>query len=49
MTYFLKLYYNIFILEIKIESPMFRKICVNLYYIMLEIPLICVIIKRNSF
>ena len=39
MTHFLKLYYIVFILEYKIDAPMFRKICVKMYYMMLEIAL----------
>jgi hypothetical protein len=42
MTHFMKLCYNVFILENKIEVRVFRRTCVNLYYIMLEIVLICV-------
>jgi hypothetical protein len=36
MTHFLKLCYNVFILENKIDVPMFRKICVILCYITLK-------------
>jgi hypothetical protein len=49
MTYFLKLCYNVFILENKINIQVFRRTCVNLYYTMLEIALICVNLKRISF
>jgi hypothetical protein len=34
--------YNVFILENKIVARVFRRTCVNLYYILLEIALICV-------
>jgi hypothetical protein len=44
----MKLYYNVFILENKIDGPMFKKNCVNLWYITLEIPLICVNMERVS-
>jgi hypothetical protein len=46
MTHFLKLYYNVFILKNKINAPIFRKFCVNLCYIMLEIPLIWVNMEK---
>jgi hypothetical protein len=49
MTHFLKLYYNVFILKNKIDAPEFRKICINLYYIMLKIALICINMERVSF
>jgi hypothetical protein len=49
MTHFLKLCYNMFILENKINAPMFKRTCVNLYYILLEIALICVNLERVSF
>jgi hypothetical protein len=49
MTHFLKLCYNVFILENKIDAPMFRKICVNLCYVTLDIVLICVNMERVSF
>jgi hypothetical protein len=42
MTHFLKLYYSVFILENKIDALVFKRTCVNLCYIMLEIVLICV-------
>jgi hypothetical protein len=32
MTHFLMLCYNVFILENKIDAPIFRKICVNVLY-----------------
>ena len=38
-----------FILEKKIDAPMFRKICFNLYNVTLEIVLICVNMERVSF
>jgi hypothetical protein len=49
MTYFLKLDYNVFILENKIDIPMLRKICINLCYVTLEIPLVCVNMGRVSY
>ena len=49
MTHFLKLCYNVFILENKIDALVFRKICVKIYYIMLEIALVCVNIEWVSF
>jgi hypothetical protein len=49
MTHFMKLCYNVFILENKIDIPVFIKFCVNLYYITLEIVLICVNLERVSF
>jgi hypothetical protein len=42
MTHFLKLCYNVFILENKIDARVFRRTCVNLCYILLEIALVCV-------
>jgi hypothetical protein len=41
--------YNVFILENKIDIPVFRKICVKMYYITLEIVLVCVNMERVSF
>ena len=38
-----------FILQSKIDTQVFRRTCVNLCYITLEIVLICVIMKRVSF
>jgi hypothetical protein len=49
MTRFQKLCYNVFILKTKIDAPMFQKNCVNLCYISLEIPFICVNMERVSF
>jgi hypothetical protein len=49
MTHFLKLYYNVFILENKIDVQVFKETYVNLYYITLEIALICVNMERVSF
>ena len=40
MAHFLKLYYNVFILENKIDTVVFKKICVKMCYIMLEIVLV---------
>jgi hypothetical protein len=37
MTHFLKLYFNVFILENKIDALMFNEICVKMCYITLEI------------
>jgi hypothetical protein len=41
MTHFLKLCYNVFILENKIDALMFIKICVKMCYITLEIAKVC--------
>jgi hypothetical protein len=49
MTHSLKLCYNVFILENKIDAPMFKKICVKMCYIMLEIVLVCINMERVSF
>jgi hypothetical protein len=49
MTHFLKLCYNVFVLENKIDAPVIREICVKMYYIMLEIALVCVNMERVSF
>jgi hypothetical protein len=49
MTHFLKLSYNVFILENKIDALVFRKICIKMCYITLEIVLVCVKIERISF
>jgi hypothetical protein len=49
MTHFLKLCYNVFIIEKKIDALVFWKICVKMCYIMLEIALVCVNMKRVSF
>jgi hypothetical protein len=49
MIHFLKLYYNVFILENKIDALVFRKICVKMCYIALEIALVCVNMERVSF
>ena len=49
MTNFLKLCYNVFILENKIDAPVFKKICVILCYVTLEFALICVNMERVSF
>jgi hypothetical protein len=49
MTHFLKLCYNVFILENKIDALVFRKIYVKMYYIMLKIVLVCVNMERVSF
>ena len=46
MTHFLMLYYNVFILENKINTLVFRKFCVKMYYIMLEIVLVYVNMER---
>jgi hypothetical protein len=46
ITHFLKLCYTVFILENKIDAQVFRRTCVNLYYIMLEIALICLNLER---
>jgi hypothetical protein len=49
MTHFMKLCYNVFILENKIDAEVFRRTCVNFCYITLEIVLICVNLERVSF
>jgi hypothetical protein len=49
MTHFLKLCYNVFILENKIDALLFRKTCVNLSYIMLKIALRCVNMDVDIF
>jgi hypothetical protein len=49
MTHFLKLCYNVFILENKIDALVFRKICVKMCYITLEIALVYVNMERVSF
>jgi hypothetical protein len=49
MTHFLKLCYNVFILENKIDVPVFNNICVKMCYITLEIVLVCVNMERVSF
>ena len=49
MIHFLKLCYNVFILENKIDTRVFIRTCVNLYYILLEIALIYVNLERVSF
>jgi hypothetical protein len=49
MTHFLKLCYNVFILENKIDTRVFKRTCVNLCYITLEIALICVNLEMDSF
>jgi hypothetical protein len=49
MTNFLKLCYNVFILENKIDARVFRKTYVNLCYITLEFPLYCVNMERVFF
>jgi hypothetical protein len=49
MTHFLKLYYNVFILENKIDALVFRRICVKIYNITLEIALVCVNMERVFF
>jgi hypothetical protein len=49
MTHFMKLCYNVFILENKINARLFRRTCVNLYYITLEFALICVNLEKVSF
>jgi hypothetical protein len=49
MAHFLKLCYNMFILENKIDAQVFRRTCVNLCYIKLEIVLTCVNLERVFF
>jgi hypothetical protein len=43
MTHFLKLCYNVFILENKIDALVFGKNCINLYYVTLGLK-ICMIV-----
>jgi hypothetical protein len=49
MTHFLNLCYNVFILKNKIDALVFRKICIKMYHITLEIALVCVNMERVSF
>jgi hypothetical protein len=49
ITHVLKLCYNVIILENKIDALVFRKICVKMCYITLEIALVCINIERVSF
>jgi hypothetical protein len=49
MTHFLKLCYNVFILKIKIDALVFRKFWIKMYYITLEIALVCVNMEKVSF
>jgi hypothetical protein len=49
MTHFLKLCYNVFFVENKIDALMFGKICLNLCNVTLEIALICVNMEKVSF
>jgi hypothetical protein len=49
MIHFLKVYYNVFILENKIEVLVFRKNCIKMCYITLEIALVFVNMERVSF
>ena len=42
MIHFLKLCYNVFILENNIDALVVRKICIKMCYITLEIVLVCV-------
>jgi hypothetical protein len=49
MTHFLKLCYNVFILENKIDAPVFRKICIKMCYITLESMLVGINMERVSF
>jgi hypothetical protein len=49
MTHYLKLCYNVFFLENKIDALVFKKICVKMCYITLEIVLVCVNMKKVSF
>ena len=54
MTHFLKLYYNVFILENKIDARVFRRTCINLCHIIvkmtpLEDPTTLAIIFRGRF
>jgi hypothetical protein len=47
MTHFLRLCYNVFILEYKIDALVFRKICVKMCYITLEIALGFLLVKLS--
>jgi hypothetical protein len=49
MTHFLKLCYNVFILENKIDALVFKKNWVKMCYIMLEIALVCINMEGVSF
>jgi hypothetical protein len=49
MIHFMKLCYNVFILENKIDAAVFRKICIKRCYITLEIALVCVNMERVFF
>ena len=49
MTHFLKLCYNVVILENKIDALVFIKICIKMCYITLEIALVCINMEKVSF
>jgi hypothetical protein len=49
MMHFLKLCYNVFIVDNKIDAPVFKKNYVQMYYITLEIALVCINMERVSF
>jgi hypothetical protein len=49
MTHFLKLCYNVFILENKIDALVLKKNCVKMCYITLEIALVCVNMEKVFF
>jgi hypothetical protein len=48
-THCLKLCYNVFIQENKIDAQVFKRTRVNFCYITLEIALICVNLEKVSF
>jgi hypothetical protein len=41
--------YNVFIVDNKIDAPVFKKNYVQMYYITLEIALVCINMERVSF
>jgi hypothetical protein len=49
MTHFLKLCYNVFIIENKIDTRVFKRTCVNLCKFLLGIVLICINLERVFF
>jgi hypothetical protein len=49
MTKFLNCYYNVFILKNKIDALVLKKNYVKMFYITLEIALVCVNMERVSF
>jgi hypothetical protein len=49
MTHFLRLCYNVFLLENKLDLLVFKKNCDKMYYITLEIALVCKNMERVFF